>query len=424
MKIFFNDSGFIPMKPDVSKSLWQGKRSGRYIIKNNGERMKTFERNCKICGTFFIARNVRKMFCSNACRVKSSENNDKRLYRIKCKNCKEYFMSKNKKVKFCSTSCSATNKNKIGNGKIFECKNCRKTFNQKHKRHYFCSSECKKKYNYSLSEKIKVKCSNCEKEIERNKNASKNNKNFFCSKECDAEFRHALSSENRFCEYCKNIFSCNKSEKLRFCSVGCQTEWQKITGMGKNHPSYNHDITDEMRTKKCECCGSEMKGTPKEFEKKKYCSYSCKVKMMPKSMSFPHLQVIKILDELSIDNEIELRVGRYSVDCYIKNTNLVIEVMGTFWHCDNRRYKNPISRIQEKSIKRDRRKKEEIYNKEFIPLYLWEIDICDDYETCKKLIKEFVERNGKLNNYHSMNYIMKNEEIKLRSKILFPFFEK
>jgi hypothetical protein len=145
---------------------------------------------------------------------------------------------------------------------------------------------------------------------------------------------------------------------------------------------------------------------------------------MPHSMSFPHKESLRMLNELNIESEIEKNISVYSLDSYIKNTNLYIEVMGTFWHCDNRVYQTPLNEIQKKSIRRDKSKKACLFEKDLIILYLWEKDINESYECCKKLILEFIERNGKLNNYHSINYIIKNGKLKLRSEILIPFFER
>lgn len=383
------------------------------------------ENVCVLCNKPFTSVKKGTMYCSNACRVKSSKDNNKREYLHECLNCKIEFMSMSKITKFCSLSCAGVFKNRNGNGNVAKCKQCHNDFNQKHDRHYFCCQKCKTRY--ATENKIldhTVNCSNCNKEIKRTKQGASKSKDFFCCRACESQFREKNSADTRICEFCKKDFNCKKGEKLRFCSMGCQSEWQKTTGFGKNHPSYKHEITDEMRTKTCECCGKEMRGTPISFKTNKYCSYSCKTKSMPKSMSFPHIETIRVLDELGISNGIEKQVGRYSVDSYIENSNLCIEVMGTFWHCDNRKYPNPIGKIQERSVKRDKKKNLKIKEKDLIVLYIWEDDINKDYEVCKKLIMEFIKDNGKLNNYHSMNYYIEKDELKLRSEILIPFFER
>lgn len=385
--------------------------------------MKKFKKICRICGEEFLSLNVRKVFCSNACRVKSSKVNNKKEYSHTCKNCEKIFVSTERKTKFCSAKCAGIYKNKKGTGKTKKCKNCEKSFEQKHNRHFFCSKYCKSKFNISESEKVNVSCSNCGNNIERNKYGLKDNSIYFCSKKCESEYRVKSARDVRKCEMCEKDFICKKSDKLRFCSVTCQSEWQRVFRSGENHPSYKHEITSNMRIKKCEFCGAEMIGTPKRFETQKYCSYSCKTKDNPKTMTFPHRETIRILEELEIPYETEYRLDRYSIDCVILDSNLLIEVMGTFWHCDRRVYLNPVDDIQIKSIIRDKKKNRIIKSKGYSVLYVWEKDISEDYETCKKLISEYFERNGKLKNYHSGNYLISKNKLKLRSKIFKPFFE-
>jgi very-short-patch-repair endonuclease len=368
--------------------------------------------------------NVQKVFCSNACRVRNSKKNNLKDHNHICEQCGISFVNQIKKTRFCSHICTGVYKNSKGTGKYFNCKECNKKFKQKHGRHFFCSNRCKSLFGIKNTEKVTVACSNCGCDIIRDIYDARKDKNFFCTRKCESTFRENKSNQLRICEFCKKEFKCKKHDKLRFCSMSCQSEWQKLTGFGKNHPSYKHEITDKIRIKKCECCGKDMIGTPRRFETNRYCSYSCKTKSNPRTMSFPHLEVIRILKELNVKQESEVELERYSIDCQITNSNLMIEVMGGFWHCDNRLYDSPVSDIQTKSIKRDAKKKERILSNGFIPIYIWEKDIVENYDVCKKLISYFIERNGKLNNYNSMNYELINGKLKLRNKILVPFFEK
>jgi hypothetical protein len=50
--------------------------------------------------------------------------------------------------------------------------------------------------------------------------------------------------------------------------------------------------------------------------------------------------------------------------------------------------------------------------------------IKNDLNMCKKLIMEFIEGCGILDNYHSMNYELKNNELILKNEILIPYFER
>lgn len=47
-------------------------------------------------------------------------------------------------------------------------------------------------------------------------------------------------------------------------------------------------------------------------------------------------------------------------------------------------------------------------------LYLWETDVNENLELCRKLISLYVHNNGILENYHSFNYILnENNELEL-----------
>ena len=385
--------------------------------------MKTYKKKCKECGKDFIARNSKAIFCSSACKSKEFKKRNVKEYIHKCLYCEKEFVSNEKKTKFCSFSCSGKHRNMVGTGEFGYCKFCDKKFKKKHARNKFCSTSCKRSYNNLNLPTVKKNCSYCDSEMQTPRKKSNKQDNFFCSRECESRYREEKANDTRICEWCNFEFKCKKHDKLRFCSMVCQSEWQK-TKTGKSNPTYKHEITDEMRVKQCEYCGKDIFGTPKSLEKTKYCCYSCKVKATPKTMTLPHRDVIKILNQLGVGCVSEVQCGRYSLDVVILNTDLTIEIMGSFWHCDERIYSECVNEIQEKSIIRDRKKKIEILKRGMIPLYVWEKDISENYEMCLNIIRCFIEDNGKLNNYHSMNYVLENGILKLSNKILVPKFEK
>ncbi len=383
---------------------------------------KKFEKNCKECGNIFIAMNVRALFCSNHCKVKNSKKNNIKEYKKKCVCCEKEFISNSNKVKFCSMSCSASYKNNNGEKYSF-CKTCGIKFKQKHARNIYCSRACKEKNNGLIKTKFKP-CSNCGTNVYR-KYFKHDITNIFCNKECESKFKQKESQDVRHCETCGKEFICKKSDKLRFCSYFCQGVWQSKYRSGKNHPSYNHSITDEMRVKKCEYCKKEMPVDAYEIGTKKFCSRSCMVKGMKKSLTSPHRKVCALMEELNIEYEIEKPFYKYSFDCFIKNSNLAIEVMGTYWHSDPRIYLFPKDDLQKNGEKRDGRKKNKSDLENIFILYLWEKDINENLTLCKELILKYILNNGNLENYHSFNYFIEKENIiKKNDKILVPEFEK
>jgi G:T-mismatch repair DNA endonuclease (very short patch repair protein) len=333
--------------------------------------LKEYRRICPVCDKEFIANNARSIFCSESCKQKDWKSKNIREYSHICLYCNKEFISGVKKTKFCSLECSATHKNKKGIGIKHNCKNCNNEFSQTNKRHCFCSEKCKSEYGRRNLKKTIVYCSNCNKEIIRPENIIGKRKNFFCCKKCESEFREKEANDIRICKHCNKEFICKKGEKLIFCSKACQ-----ISGINK-------------------------------------------------SPTRPHKVIIELLEKLLLSFEIEHPIKRFSIDIYLLDYLFSIEILGKYWHCDVRYYDYPINnKIQLKGIKRDKNKNEYLKNNNMPVLYLWENDIDDDIEICEKLIQEFIKKNGILNNYHSMNYEIKENELKLKQEILIPYFER
>ena len=385
--------------------------------------MKEYAKECLFCKKIFISRSPIAIYCCGSCKNKDWQSKNKKNYEKNCLNCNSLFNTFLKNTKFCSYSCSSIYRNKNSKN-LSSCSECGKEFQRKSVKHYYCSLECKRIANKRNYKKDEVRCSYCDNPIYRLRNITKRNKNFFCSKQCENNFNIEKSNDIRICPSCKKEFNCKKHDKLIFCSVACQGIWQSLNRVGKNSSNYNHEITDDMRTKKCEYCENEMKGTPRIFVSKKFCSRSCMVNGMKKTMTHPHLLSCKIMDDNNIPHENEKSVGKYSIDCFIKNKSLGIEVMGTFWHCDPRFYETPINEFQKNSFKRDKNKQSLCSLEKINILYLWEHDLENDYKMCEKLLLKFFENNGILKDYHSMNYSLHDDELILNDKIIIQFFEK
>lgn len=121
--------------------------------------------------------------------------------------------------------------------------------------------------------------------------------------------------------------------------------------------------------------------------------------------SKPQKMINDILDEMNIKYIGEYNCKYYLVDHYLSDYHLMIEVQGDFWHCSPLlSNKSNTSGIKGNLIK-DKRKHTYVKNKYGIEiLYLWEKDINENFELCKKLIELYINKKGKLENYHSFNY--------------------
>jgi hypothetical protein len=295
---------------------------------------------------------------------------------------------------------------------------------------------------------FELKCNNCNKIFYR-KQRYKNN-HCFCCKECELTYKHNLFYFERECPICKKIFETTKVKNKIYCSLKCQIEWQKQNPRTKeNHPCYDKNINHTII---CQWCNKEFEtGAYRIKHGIKFCSNKCRQEWFAKEWSQTEewkeisrirstkiltdnlisktnsgIQIIinNVLDNLNIDYKNEKNFKYFSVDNYLIDYNLCIENMGTYWHCDHRKYKKIIYENHIDRIKRDKSKRTYIINNYNINLlYLWETDINNNLLLCEKLIKLYISNNGVLNNYQSFNYKIINDELILVDNIEKPFMD-
>jgi hypothetical protein len=326
-----------------------------------------------------------------------------------------------------------------------KCLNCGKFFKQKHKNHKFCCTKCKLEYEHD-HRKIIYKCDNCHKEyISKNKKRSNHN---FCSKECEIQFKCKINHETRKCEFCGKDFDCTKNSTQRFCSMHCQNKWQK-TRVGILNPKFTSKLIF------CEWCGKKYYEKVSKINNKQhhFCSKDCrrewysqeytqtiewkeysrnKALLMLETGKFnkvnthPQREINNLLNKLNISYKNEKVFGNFAVDNYLVNYNKIIEVMGTYWHTDNRFYPEINYSMQVNRIRIDKIKHNYIKNKHNIEiLYLWEYDIENNIDMCKQLILKYIN-NEILLNYNSFNYQINKDNNKLmlnKNKVIIPYMQ-
>ena len=137
----------------------------------------------------------------------------------------------------------------------------------------------------------------------------------------------------------------------------------------------------------------------------------------------PQQIINAILDNLKISYINEKGFEFYAVDNYLDELNLIIEVMGDFWHCNPLKYSSPNGYdIHKKRVSRDKAKHSYFKNNYNIEiLYLWENDIYNNFEICAKLIMLYVKNNGILENYHSFNYRIEDDRLVLNENIILSY---
>jgi hypothetical protein len=145
---------------------------------------------------------------------------------------------------------------------------------------------------------------------------------------------------------------------------------------------------------------------------------------MPQTMTRPHKIIYDLLVENKIECENEHPLKYHSIDIYLKDYNLMIEIMGDYWHGTPLKYQyDELNKQQLKSVKQDKSK--HTYTKKYHNieiLYLWERDINKSIELCWYLIQAYISNNGILNDYNSYNYSLVDGDLILKEQIIQPYF--
>ena len=288
-------------------------------------------------------------------------------------------------------------------------------------------------------------CEYCGKIVYKTLSQFNKREHHFCSNKCQSLLRRELTFEYRNCEVCGETFYVSKKSTQRFCSTECQHRWQ-LGNTGFKNPKFQGGVVV------CTNCGKEfLLGKYKLNNKRHFCSNQCRQdwyanvwsqsvewkdesrKRAARTLSKntittqtkPQLVVNSILEKMDINYRNEEPFVYYSIDNYIPEHNLAIEVMGDYWHSSPLRYSDKINDKQRHIISRDKAKHTYIkkyYNIEI--LYLWESDIIKRPNLCSSLIELYINNSGVLTNYHSFNYNLdSNGQLTLNDKIIYPFQE-
>jgi len=262
---------------------------------------------------------------------------------------------------------------------------------------------------------------------------------------------------NVICVNCNKEFlkKENKISINNFCTINCYLTWLKtnyrklpITS-GSSHPSY---LKDRNHTGVCEWCNKQFEtGAYRVSRGTKFCSKKCRQEWYAqvwsqseewkqnrrehaiyqlengennKVNSVPQIIINELLNKKLIKYQNEKSYINFTVDNFLIDDNLIIENMGTFFHCDIRKYKQISYSNQLSRIKMDKIKHSCLINKYNIEvLYLWEKDIMNNLLLCEKLINDYIKNNGILNNYHSINYSIINNKLILNKDIIIPYMD-
>lgn len=287
-----------------------------------------------------------------------------------------------------------------------------------------------------------IECEWCGGLAYKTQSQLKKHKHHYCSNKCQSEKKHSEAYEDRACEICGELMHVSKKSTQRFCSTECQKMWQ-TQQVGELNKRFTRKKIN------CDYCGNEffVKNYKTLTNQNHFCSKNCRqewfaniwsqsdewkdesrkraANMMKNNLSItmtkPQIIVNELLDNYHIQYNNEEQFIYYSVDNYLINHNLIIEVMGDYWHGNPLKF-NELNNLQRKNIGRDKAKHTFIQKYYDINiLYLWEKDILERQDLCLSLILSYIENDGLLENYHSFNYILHNEKLTLNYPLVQPY---
>lgn len=239
------------------------------------------------------------------------------------------------------------------------CETCGQQYTAKVVTTRFCSRRCMYEWRSTLPkpnretkpvvEKVlgQKDCPQCDKQFDVTKSRKK-----LCSRSCMYEWRKAQNWEIVECIGCNAEFSRRKKDRKQYCTNDCsrkslqKREKLRKWGLSKeNHWSSPEAQAKGRATKKKRYGDANYNNLQKNIQTcmdkygKPYAilvSPKANGKRISKVQRFLYEQV----KQQYPDAELEwwLRDAQKSVDIFIPSRNKVIEIYGTYWHCDPRKY--------------------------------------------------------------------------------------
>lgn len=275
---------------------------------------------------------------------------------------------------------------------------------------------------------IETECEYCKNIISVYPSVYKKNLHLYCSNECywkdkpnkidkgkDSKFYNRIKTQCTFCgktiEVIPHKYNTKNSygDNNNFCSQKCYSEFRKIYYVGEKSPMFNYQFSEE-----------QLLAIRKRQSKKS--------KDTNRLNSSIQIKINEILDLNNITYQREYNIGYYSIDNFLTESGLIIEVMGDYWHSSPLKYnecKYKINQIQERTLQHDKEKLSYIKNHYGISiLYLWEQDINENPLLCEKLILKYIKEKGIIADYNSFNWELQNDKLFLKKDIIIPYQNK
>jgi G:T-mismatch repair DNA endonuclease (very short patch repair protein) len=266
---------------------------------------------------------------------------------------------------FCSNKCNGewNSKNRFGKNNplytqvLLTCSYCGEEYMAKYCRKdisNFCSPKCSQ---MARSKRIKINCAYCEKEIYLKPSEVKEHN--FCSNKCVGKWNGKKDSRvSKICVICNKEYKVKPvhADKSVTCSTECQKEWQSKV-------YYKRPEVIEFRRKVAvnNLLNQKYKDTKPERIVKQY--------LINNNISFIFQHPL---------------YNSFVVDFYLPEHDVIIEVLGDYWHGNPRIYNNinkPLSDKQQKARIKDEKRCNFLTNKGHGVYFVWECDIYKDIKS-------------------------------------------
>lgn len=466
------------IRPQILETKWNGTTKNHYIEKGYKYTQHNAIFKCNIDDLPLNSKVEVKCKCDQCNKIfykKYEQVQDKNVHYcskkcaresvrviVNCAYCNKPIEKEKSKIKdnknlFCNKKCHSSfmsgKPNKaLENKVIVKCYICGKDievqpYRLKITKHFLCSNECKSLWakreeiraemNLKTAIYYDVVCDYCGKEFQKQKGKIKG-KHHFCDTKCRDNYfiknnpNPPKEKINVYCEYCngeiKVFESKAKNNKWHFCSRECYSKFRSESLRGDKVGNYNSIILP------CYNCGTDMKVPLNKRKSNKYvfCSFECyqnkriEITDNKTTKTSIHLKINKLLNANNISYINEKPYSKYSVDIFLKEHSLYIEIMGDYWHSNPNKYRSfkNLNKTQLFNHYNDNKKYTSIVrNGKRNILYLWETDINNNIELCEQLIYLFIQNKGSLLDYQSFNYKLdENKNIQLKPKLLLPYF--
>jgi len=152
-----------------------------------------------------------------------------------------------------------------------------------------------------------------------------------------------------------------------------KTSWRK--GQTK-------ESNDKVRRAALKCSETKKKSWKKLSEQEKERRrrvWAAQSRRCRKKRTSIELVVDSWLQEMGIDFQTQVQMGRWIADFYIPSLSVVVECDGDYWHCNPVRYDAASANsVQKKNMDRDRRKDAFLGGRGIRVVHLWERDIVSE----------------------------------------------